>query len=78
MTFVVKKIKGRLYVYEQRREGGRVVTRYVGPLEALAEAYLQLKESSCGGWDLNPRRPTPREPQSRTFDLARPPPLKRK
>ncbi len=29
----------------------------------------------CGGWDLNPRRPTPSGPQPDPFDLARAPPL---
>ncbi len=28
----------------------------------------------CGGWDLNPRRPTPSGPQPDPFDLARAPP----
>ncbi len=28
----------------------------------------------CGGWDLNPRRPTPAGPEPAPFDLARAPP----
>ena len=28
----------------------------------------------CGGWDLNPRRPTPPGPKPGPFDLARAPP----
>ena len=28
----------------------------------------------CGGWDLNPRRPTPSGPEPDPFDLARAPP----
>ncbi len=28
----------------------------------------------CGGWDLNPRRPTPSGPQPDPFDQARAPP----
>ncbi len=30
--------------------------------------------SWCGGWDLNPRRPTPSGPEPDPFDLARAPP----
>ncbi len=29
----------------------------------------------CGGWDLNPRRPTPSGPEPDPFDQARAPPL---
>ncbi len=29
----------------------------------------------CGGWDLNPRRPTPSGPKPDPFDQARAPPL---
>ena len=29
----------------------------------------------CGGWDLNPRRPTPAGLEPAPFDLARAPPL---
>ncbi|MEM4847071.1 MAG: putative integrase [Thermosphaera sp.] len=32
MTLVVKKVKGKLYVYEQYRVNGQVYTRYIGPL----------------------------------------------
>ncbi len=37
MGYVVKRIKGRLYVYEQYRRDGKVITKYVGPLERIAE-----------------------------------------
>ena len=30
----------------------------------------------CGGWDLNPRRPTPTGLEPAPFDLARAPPLR--
>ncbi len=123
MTLVVKRVKGRLYVYEQYRVNGRVATLYIGPLEEIVRTYQALKsdvrinyklrrkdlrkiadyisqrvieavvnstrssknraagptESTtnlwCGGWDLNPRRPTPSGPQPDPFDQARAPPL---
>ena len=119
MTLVVKRVKGRLYVYEQYRVGGEVATIYIGPLEEIVRTYQALKsgirvnykltrkeirkiadyiskrvieavvnstrsakksptESTtnlwCGGWDLNPRRPTPSGPQPDPFDQARAPP----
>ncbi len=40
---VVKRVKGRLYVYEEYRSGGRVVTRYVGPLEEMSRVYMVYK-----------------------------------
>ncbi len=123
MTLVVKRVKGHLYVYEQYRVDGKVVTLYVGSLEEIVRTYQAVKsgvrvnykltrreihriadyiskrvveavvnsirsmeeqlgnaiESStilwCGGWDLNPRRPTPSGPQPDPFDQARAPPL---
>ncbi len=39
LTLVVKRIKGRLYVYEQYRVGDNVVTKYIGPLEELVRIY---------------------------------------
>ena len=42
----------------------------VNPQESDSGSFLW-----CGGRDSNPRRPTPRDPQSRAFDLTRPPPL---
>ncbi|MEM4429608.1 MAG: integrase [Thermofilaceae archaeon] len=99
MTLVVKRVKGRLYVYEQYRVNGQVYTRYIGPLEELVRIYqiyrlegqinyrLSKRDfkriakalaeevvnflakqgvSECGGWDLNPRRPTPPGPQPGT------------
>ena len=39
MTFVIKRIRNRLYVYEQYREGNIVVTKYIGPLEKIARKY---------------------------------------
>jgi len=39
MTIVAKKIGGKWYVYEQSRVNGKVVTRYIGPLDRIARAY---------------------------------------
>ncbi len=36
--------------------------------------YEKTKDQWCGGWDLNPRRPTPPGPKPGPFDLARAPP----
>ena len=72
------------------RSGGRKVYRYFIirdgmckpilriPVEDLVELLLMLKEW-CGGWDLNPRRPTPSGlpqlgPEPDPFDQARAPP----
>ena len=33
-----------------------------------------IENQWCGGWDLNPRRPTPSGPEPDPFDLARAPP----
>ncbi len=39
------------------------------------EKTIQLLGSNwCGGWDLNPRRPTPADLESAPFSLARAPP----
>ena len=70
MTIVVKSIKRRTslgdvrtyrYVYIQYRNNGKVVTKYVGKLEEIVEFYLRSKGKLrwCGGWDSNPRRPSP-------------------
>ncbi len=107
MTLVVKRVKGKLYVYEQYRVGKEVVTKYIAPLEELVRVYqiyrlegqvnykitkrdikritkgiaedvvnfIEKKLNSwCGGWDLNPRRPTPSGPEPDPFDQARAPP----
>ena len=41
VTWVVKRVKGRLYVYMQYREGGKVITKYLGPLDRIAEFYFK-------------------------------------
>ena len=39
LTLVVKRVKDRLYVYEQYRLNGRVYTKYIGPLEEIVRIY---------------------------------------
>jgi len=94
MTLIVKKVRRKLYVYEQYRIGNRVVTKYIGPLEEIVRVFQLYRLSNgqvnykiskrdlkwmsrriamdvvsllgcdrCGGWDLNPRRPTPSGPE---------------
>ena len=35
MALVVEKVKGRLYVCDEYRENGRVVTKCIGPVEEM-------------------------------------------
>ncbi len=127
MTLSVKRIYGKLYVYDQWRDGNRIVSKYIGPLEKIVESIRVVKSRDsfnyngfdqvidrlrkevgrgvvkrsqqfnyndpnevidilvreisrvvvslwCGGWGLNPRRPTPPGPEPGPFDLARAPP----
>ncbi len=104
LTFFVKRIKGRLYVYEwvngrekyigsldeivltylankaQIKVSGKITTRKLKLLAKyiameLDNLYEKTKDQWCGGWDLNPRRPTPPGPQPGPFDQTRAPPL---
>ena len=58
----------------------RIERIYVTLKNLGEEELLKLVEAVkdrgrwCGGWDLNPRRPTPSGPQPDPFDLARAPP----
>ena len=44
LGYVVKKIKGRLYVYEQYRSNGKVVTKYVAPLDRVVEGFKRCQD----------------------------------
>ena len=58
LGLVVKKVKGKLYVYEQYRVGGRVITKYVAPLETLVR-YYQLSvvnDDASVNYKLTPRK----------------------
>ncbi len=74
-----QKKNGRIYRYlvleeVTRVNGKRVKKRHLYlPLEKAIKILLLLKEW-CGGWDLNPRRPTPSGPKPDPFDQARAPP----
>ena len=43
LGYVVKRIKGRLYVYEQYRRDGKVVTKYIGSLESIVDGYKRFR-----------------------------------
>ncbi len=43
LTIVVKKVKGKLYVYDEFRLNGQVVTNYIGPLEEMTHIYQVYK-----------------------------------
>ena len=82
------KSKGRVYRYlviEEYLGRGKRRTLLRLPAEEAAKLLLELARRGihhageldklwCGGWDLNPRRPTPAGPKPAPFDLARAPP----
>ncbi len=39
LGFMVKRVKGKLYVYEYVRVNGKPIVRYVAPLEVLVRTY---------------------------------------
>ena len=43
LTLVIKRVKGRPYMYEQFRRGDIVVTKYIGPLEEMVHIYQIYK-----------------------------------
>jgi len=43
MTLVIKRVKGKQYVYEQFRHGDVVVTKYIGPLEEMIRIWQLYK-----------------------------------
>ncbi len=43
LTIVVKKVKGHLYVYDEYRLDGKVITDYIGPLEEMARVFQVYK-----------------------------------
>ncbi len=48
LGIVVKRIKGRLYVYEQYRRDGKVITRYIGSLESIVDGWKRCKDGVEG------------------------------
>ncbi len=74
------KSKGRVYQYlvveEYLGDGKRRVILRMRLEEAVKRLLrtTEDREDWCGGWDLNPRRPTPSGPQPDPFGQARAPP----
>ncbi len=68
------KVNGKKYRY-------LIIEEYLGNGKRKALLKMRVEEAIkkllwCGGWDLNPRRPTPSGPKPDPFDLARAPPPK--
>ncbi len=60
LAIVVKRVKGRLYVYDQVRVNGKPVTKYIGPLEEMARLYQAVKyrvvnDASVVNYRITPR-----------------------
>ena len=62
MVYVIKRIKGKRYVYKQWKINGKTISKYVGSLVKIVNFYLENKDSfeKWTGRDLNPR-PSPCE-----------------
>ncbi len=43
LTLVIKRVKGKPYVYEQFRRGDIVITKYIGPLEEMVRVFQLYK-----------------------------------
>ena len=43
LGLIVKRVKGKLYVYEYVKVDGKPITKYVGPLEEIVRTYQALK-----------------------------------
>jgi len=61
-----KTIKGYRYLYCAHKRNGKIKWCYIGRVEKLPNKlpnslpnFLRKKQDWCGGWDSNPRRPTP-------------------
>jgi hypothetical protein len=78
----IKKVKrgSKLYYYlvieEYLGNGKRRAIAHIS-LKKILESYMKGDGKNfpwCGGWDLNPRRPTPSGPKPDPFGQARAPP----
>ncbi len=67
----VRRINSKYYLIKEWYDStlGKKVSRSLGPCDRIEKLLVR-----CGGWDSNPRRPTPSGPQPDPFDLARAPP----
>ena len=68
-TIKAKNKKYRYLVIEEYYGNGKRRALLRLPVEEAIKRLLW-----CGGWDLNPRRPTPADLESAPFDQARAPP----
>gem|GEM_PF-2273733 len=85
MFYRVKKVRYKdatyYYLYKEwyDPEAKKKRSKLIGRCDELEKIVERLKHGIenqwCGGWDLNPRRPTPSGPKPDPFDLARAPPL---
>ena len=75
----VKRVryKDTVYYYLYREWYDPETKRRRSKLIGRCDEIEKLMVEKCGGWDLNPRRPTPSGPQPDPFDLARAPPHRR-
>ncbi len=72
-----KSKRYRYLVIEEYKGNGDRKTILSLPVDEAIKLILSCKQMKwCGGWDSNPRRPTPSGPQPDPFDLARAPPPK--
>jgi len=65
----IKKVKGNYYLVKEwyEPELKKKITKSIGPCRLIEELMMKFKEGFwCGGWDLNPRRPTPSGPKQHT------------
>ena len=84
-----QRVAGNMYIYIKRVRNGNciyayvIVEEYLGKGKRRTIAKFSLKKlleqegievDWCGGWDLNPRRPTPSGPEPDPFGQARAPP----
>ena len=81
MYVYVKKVKqnGKTYYYliieEYLGRGNRRTLAKISVQKLVKSGVLDAEPLKwCGGWDSNPRRPTPSGPQPDPFDQARAPP----
>ena len=61
------------YDPETKRKRSKLIGR-CDKIEELIEKLQRIESEWCGGWDLNPRRPTPAGLEPAPFGLARAPP----
>ena len=45
MVYVVKRIKGRRYVYQQFKIGNRTISKYIGNFDKIIEFYLNYSKN---------------------------------